>query len=328
MNDINIHAASNAAIEKAMATKSPHPAGVIKRTNPANQIDPRMVTRREGWNPRFDFGEIDGLATSIRANGMLNAIRVKRLATATAAGHVFELVDGDRRLSAVELIIKKTPDFFTEGIPAVIVDKSQDDVTSLIQMFEANSGKVFLPLEEAAAYKRMQDAGLTLKQIEKATGRSDNSIVGALALLTADESLVDAVKEGKINKGLGKAIAVNARGDKAKQKELTEAAIAAGTDKNKKRAVLKAVDDSRRAKAAKKGLKLKIRALSDAELSVIGAKLAETLATALEGLGLSLDTDMKAWVQGDNNGELGAAYLFGALEGLKAAAGIKVDFSI
>lgn len=326
----DIHAASNAVIAKAMAATTPaskHAAGVIKQTNPAKQIDPKAITRRAGWNPRFDFGEIEGLATSIKANGVLNAIRVKRLTTPTAEGHVFELIDGDRRLTAVELILKKNADAFPEGIPAIVVDKGQDDLTSLIQMFEANSGKVFLPLEEAAAYKRMKDAGLTLKDIEKATGRSDNSIVGALALLDSDEDLIDAVKTGKIKKGLGKSIAVNARGDKAKQKELTKAAIAAGNDKTKRRAVVKAVDDSRRAKAAKIGKVLKIRALSDAALSDIGAKIAERLATVLGEVGMNLDSDLANWIKEDKGGELKAAFLFGALEALKAAAGApsKID---
>lgn len=318
----NIHAASTPSV----ANQS-HSAGVIKQTNPAKQIDPAKITRRYGWNPRFDFGEIEVLATSLRANGMLNAIRVKRLGVPTDSGHIFELIDGDRRLAAVELILKKNADAFPDGIPAILVDRSQDDVTSLIQMFESNTGKAFLPIEEAHAFSRMRDSGMTIRQIELKTGRSDNAIVGALALLEADSTLVDAVANGSIKKGLGKSIAVNARGDLARQKELTAAALAAGTDKKKQQAVKTAVDDSRRAKAEKRGLKLKIRALSDSDLSALGNDLAETLARSLQGLGLNLDTDLKGWVQGDESGELEAAYLFGALEGLKAAAGIKVKFT-
>lgn len=311
--------ATAAASAESVKSSKGQAAGVIKQTNPAKQVDPKMVTRRKNWNPRFDFGDIAALVVSIKANGILNPLRVKRLAQPTTQGHVFELIDGDRRFTAIEQILKKNAQAFPDGIPAIVVDRAQDDLTSLIQMFEANSSKIFLPLEEAAAYKTMRDGGMTIKQIEQATGRSDNAIVGALALLTSDDTLIDAVKTGKVSKGLGKSIAVNARGDKAKQKELTQAAIAAGKDKTKRRAVLKAVDDSRRAKASKRGKVLKIRALSDAALSDIGSSLADHLVKKLEAVGLDFNTDLKEWIGKDK--ELLLAYTFGALEALKVAAG-------
>lgn len=297
--------------------------GLVRKTT-AFHINPRNIVRREGFNPRFDFGEIEGLARSIVSNGILNAIRVKK----TAPG-VFELVDGDRRFTAVELLLanhaggKKDLAYdFPEGVPAVVVDAAQDEVTSLIQMFEANTGKPFLPLEKAHAFKRMKDAGLTLKDIEQRTGCSDNDIVGSLALLDADDTLKDAVKTGKVSGGLAKSIAVNARGDKAKQADLTKKAIDAGKDKKAKRAVLKEVDDVRRDKAAKKGLKLKIRALSDEDLSALGAAVAQHLAKTLESAGMSFDSDLREWIAKDK--ELQIAATFGALEALKAAAGVKV----
>ena len=85
---------------KEITTKSSNPAGVLKRSN-AYFIDPTRVVRRDGWNPRFDFGEIEEMAKSILANGLLNAIRVKRISGNPAAD--FELIDGDRRMTAIEL---------------------------------------------------------------------------------------------------------------------------------------------------------------------------------------------------------------------------------
>ncbi|MCX8502353.1 MAG: ParB N-terminal domain-containing protein, partial [Alphaproteobacteria bacterium] len=179
--------------------------GVLKRTS-AYFIDPHAVVRKPGFNPRFDFGEIDALATSIRANGVLNAIRVKRM-DPTPEGYLFELIDGDRRLTAIESILEKDADAFKEGVPAIIVDRAQDDITSLIQMFEANSGKMFVPLEEAFAYKRMRDAGMTLAQIESAVGRKVPHIADMLTLLNADDSVKEAVTDGTIGKQMAKTIA-------------------------------------------------------------------------------------------------------------------------
>lgn len=333
MTNVNqdIHAASNALIARAMAkdpslattAKSSNPAGVLKRSN-AYFIDPARITRREGWNPRFDFGEIETLAAQIKgvkagdeaSGGLLNPIRVKRIVGNPDAD--FELIDGDRRLSAIEFLMKKG-ETFPVGIPAVIVDKSQDDITSLTQMFLANEGKKFLPMEEAIAYQRMRDAGMTLKQICAAVGRKQVHVTEILNLLDADDTVKEAATKGEIGKTMAKQIATAAKGDKTKQKELVEAAKAAGTDKTAQRAVKRKVDTARVAKAAKKGKVLKIRALSDAELSDIGAAVAEHLSKKLEDMGISVEEDLVEMIKKDPNMIL--AYTTGALDALKVAAG-------
>lgn len=309
------------------APKASNPVGVVKRTN-AYFIDPTKVTRREGWNPRFDFGEIEALAISIKANGILNPIRVKRIdpqvkddgrGPTGAQEFVFELIDGDRRLTAIEQILKKDPAAFPGGIPAVIVDKAQDDITSLIQMFEANSGKAFLPMEEAVAYQKMRDAGMTIKDICSKVGRKQVHVVEILNLLKADESVQEAAKDGSIGKTMAKKIATVAKGDKVVQKTLVEKAKAAGKDKSKRRELVKEVEKAHRATAAKKGKTLKIRALSDAELSDIGSKMAQHLAQILEDQDISVEVDLVAMIKKDP--KLVLAYTTGALDALKVAAG-------
>ncbi|MNK65508.1 Chromosome-partitioning protein Spo0J [compost metagenome] len=306
-----------------MAANARTAQGVISQ-KALNYLDVGAIRRKPGFNPRFEFGDIELLARSIAANGVLNSLRVRKVDVG-----VFELVDGDRRLTAIELLVAnskagKSPSFtFPHGVPCIIVDAAQDAVTDIVQMFEANTGKAFLPLEKAAAFRTMRDAGLTIADIEARTGCSDNDIVGSLALLEGDETLVEATRTGKVKGGLAKSIAVNARGDKKLQRELTEKAIAAGTDKVAKRAVLKEVDNARRAKAAKKGLTLKMRALSDDELGALGVTAAEALKLLLDELGMDYDSDLRSWIAADP--ELRVAATFGALEGLKAAAGVKTS---
>lgn len=299
---------------------------VVRRTNQFF-IDPKSIDRREGWNPRFDYGEIEELAESIRSmkfadpssGGLLNDIRVKRKADGR-----FELVDGDRRMTAIESLLKKG-ETFPLGIPAKVEKADADDTELLIRMFTANTGKQFLPMEQAVAFKRMKDAGMTLKDIEQRTGASDNTIVGALALLDADDSLKNAVTTGKLKGTIAKSIAVNARGDKAKQAELTKEAVEAGKDKKKVAAVKSKIDDARRAKAAKTkpGLKLKMRALTNDQLKALGTKMGEHLATQLETLGMAFDSDLVQWLK-DGDNELRLAYTFGVLQALKASAGVVV----
>lgn len=319
------------AAEVAAPAARKEAAGIVKRSS-AFFADPRSIGRREGFNPRHNFGEIEELAKSIKANGLLQPLRVKRVAPYVrddgkgfygAFPVNFELVDGDRRLTAIEMILKKEPQAFAEdGVPVIIVDKAQDEVTDLIQMFEANTGKPFEPLEEANAYDKMRKAGMTVKQIGAAVGRKHMHVMSILALIDGDDSLKEAAKTGAIGKTMAKEIATHARGDKAKQAELTQAAVAAGGDKKKLRAVKAQLDQARRGKAAKKGRVLKIRALSDEQLSALGSALAEKMATLLKEAGKPLDFDMQAWV--GKNEDLALAASFGALQALKAAAGVDV----
>lgn len=322
----------NTATQTTPATAAPKrsttPPGVLKRTNQFF-VDPKSIKRKEGWNPRFDMGEIKELADQIKhqlakdpdSGGLLNDLRIKKVGDGT-----FELVDGDRRLTAIEMLMKAGTEF-PSGVPAKLEAADADELELLIKMFVANDGKKFLPLEEAIAFKRMRDAKMTIKDIEKATGRSDNTIVGSLALLDADTEVIDAVKNRKITGGDAKAIAVNARGNQTKQRELVRKVVAAGKDKKARKAAKTAIDDSRRERAAARGRKLKIRALTDEELSTLGARVSEQLVASMAELGLAVDTDLVKWVK-DSDADVKIAYSFGALQAFKAAAGVRVQLSV
>lgn len=313
----------NAIAATPAAAPRKEAAGIVKRSS-AFFADPRTITRTPGFNARYDMGEIEELASSIKANGLLQPLRVKRAAPDSAehgAGKNFVLIDGDRRLHAIELLLKQGEQF-ADGVQIIIVDKSQSSLDDLIQMFVANTGKPFLPLEEAAAYKRMQDAGMTVKQICAAVGRKHMHVTEILALVGADESVKEAVKSGAIGKTMAKQIASTAKGDKELQAKLVQQAVGA-KDKGTRAAVKKSLDEQRRAKAAAKGRTLKIRALSDEELSAIGAKLAARMTVLMEEAKKPLDFDIRDWVKKDE--DLALAATFGALEALKAAAGMTVD---
>lgn len=288
--------------------------GIVKRSN-SYFIDPTFVVRKEGFNPRFDFGKITELAASIKSNGVLNPIRVKR------AGDKFELVDGDRRMTAIELLLKEGHEF-PEGIPAIILDKALSDVESLIQMFEANTGKAFLPLEEAEAYKRMRDAGMTIKVICERVGRAHVHVTNTLALLTADEEVKAAVKDGSIGGTLAKQIAVKAKGNKEKQKELV---AKAKTGKAGKKAVKEEAEKIQRRPTKKTSQQQiaepKTKVINVEKLRELEGKVIGQMAEMVKALGLQEDT-IKPFVQGSD--ETTAAYYFGVLLGIRSALGYDV----
>lgn len=302
-------------------------SGIAKKIQSYN-ADPRAIARREGWNPRFDFGEIADLAKSIQANGVLNALRVKRPMEPRADGKAFELIDGDRRLTAIELILETDPNAFPDGVPVHMVEKSQDDLTSLIQMFEANTGKPFLPVEEAEAFKRMRDAGLTLKDIATRIGRSEAHITDTLNLLIAAPAVKKAAQAGEVTASDAKEIARVAKGDHAAQEELLDKAKAAKSgDKGAKQELRVKINKKLDEKAQKKGVQRPRNAFLSAEqVGKLAARLdAHYKALAASEAVAENQADLDAFVTGSVQHDPGmvAAYTAGVLHALKVVAGFE-----
>ena len=286
--------------------------GITKKTT-SYYIDPKVITPRDGWNPRFSFGEVEELAKSIKANGLIFPLHVKRV------GAGFELIDGDRRLTAIEMLLEQGHEF-PEGVPAQIKDKNTSDLENLILMFESNSGKPFLPLEAAAAYKRMRDAGMTLKQISERVGRKPANITDTLRLLTTDVDVQDALKKGKINTTAAMAIA---KTDKTKQKDLVEKVAATGKGKGKRATLLKELDKvrvNRRASTPKKAV-----ALDVASLKKIEADLTEALVVMAKGAGIEM-REIKKQASATPTSKIIATYAM--LIGIQTALGHEVDLGV
>jgi ParB-like chromosome segregation protein Spo0J len=323
-------AQANAATWEAIA-KAKKPRATLETTTPnarltTRYVDPTLIDVKEGWNARTDMGDLEQLAAQIMTQkhldgvGVLNDIRVQEKGDGSGR---YWLVDGERRYQAVMGLIDGG-EFFEFGIPAKIEPADADPKDLIAKMFLANEGKPLLPYEEGLYFKRLQtEFGMTAKEMEKFTGRSDSTIWYGLALVEADEDLVEAITSGKVGTTIAKQIAVNARGDKAKQKELTAKAKAAKGDNKKTAALKKEIDDARRAKAAKErpNLKLKAKKADEAEIAQLGQDVAARLKDLMEKMEMALDADMHEWISNDR--ELQIAASFGALEALKKVMGVK-----
>lgn len=325
------------------AAKRTEAAGVLKRSS-RFYVDPATIAIDPEWNIRIDLGDVEELASSIEAElkrdpesgGLLQEIGIRRIKAtdplAEGGKKHFAVVWGHRRTTALGLLLKKGVQF-PVGVPAKIVDKAQDIQHSTIQMFVENSNKPLLPLEEAAAYKRLRDGfpdadpaikGMTIKEICKAVGRREMHVTEMLALLDADPEVKDAIAKGEIGKTQAKQIAKHAKGDAETQKKLVAAAKKAKQgDKTAKKELDKGLDAGKRSKAAAKGRTLKIRALSDEDLNKLGLDMQAQLKKQLKEAGKADDFDLRAWVTKDD--KLALAATFGAIMALRAAAGIKTD---
>ena len=117
-------------------------------------IDPSPLQPRSV----FDNAKLDELAKSIRTNGVVQPILLRR------KGNRFELIAGERRWRAAELagLIK---------IPAVIRSVSDDKVLE-IALIENIQREDLNPIEEARAYKKLiETLGLTQEIVGERVGR-------------------------------------------------------------------------------------------------------------------------------------------------------------
>lgn len=170
----------------ASGADDPPPAKLPVRAIAPNPFQPRAT---------FVAAELEELAASIKVNGLLQAIVVRRSVT----GRTFELVAGERRLRAVKQLGWRE-------IPAQIRDV--DDQTLLVLALVENLQRQDLgPLEEARGYASLRDKfGYSQRQIAEAVGKSRPTVANVLRLLALPPSVRRLMDEGELSMGHGRAI--------------------------------------------------------------------------------------------------------------------------
>ncbi len=143
------------------------------------------------YQPRrtFDLDELEGLAQSIRENGVFTPILVRE----NQAGDYY-IVAGERRSRAAKLAGLKT-------IPAVIADLTDDEMQR-IALIENVQREDLNPIEVAKSLKQMiDDQGLKQEAAAKVIGKSRSYVTNSINLLKLDEKIINAVLENKITYG-------------------------------------------------------------------------------------------------------------------------------
>jgi ParB-like chromosome segregation protein Spo0J len=167
------------------------------------KLDPRLIEREPGFNPRYDFGEILLLAEDILENGVLEALKVRKEGT-----RVF-LVNGDRRLTAVELLIKnqqwpadpKNPGY-PMPIPCTSEGQGVKPIDRLFMMLSLNTGKPFTLLEKGLAYQQIlaTDPDMTASEIARRSGETKQAVSNALQIVQhASPTLIGHIKDGSLS---------------------------------------------------------------------------------------------------------------------------------
>jgi len=147
------------------------------------------------FQPRknFDKNEIEKLARSIKENGIIQPIVVRR------EGKQYELIVGERRLRAAKVA-------GISEIPAVIKDFSENRILELA-LIENIQRKDLNPIEEATAYKMVIEKNMiTQEMLSERIGKSRSYIANMIRLLELPADIQDHVSRGTISVGQAKGI--------------------------------------------------------------------------------------------------------------------------
>lgn len=148
------------------------------------------------FQPRTNFDEerLEHLAQSIRANGIIQPLLVRK----TSAGR-YQLVAGERRWRASQRA-------GLQRVPCVVREIPEDKMLELalienIQRQELNA------IEEAHAYKRLiESLGLTQEMVAQRVGRDRTFITNYLRLLRLPEDIQGLVEAEQLSMGHARAL--------------------------------------------------------------------------------------------------------------------------
>jgi ParB family transcriptional regulator, chromosome partitioning protein len=144
--------------------------------------------------PRRAFDE-EGLAeltASIAEKGVIQPLIARPLEDG------FEIVAGERRFRAAQRA-------GLDSVP-VIVRQLDDRQTLELAIVENLQREDLTPLEEARAYTRLTEFGLTQDDIAQAVGKSRPAVANTLRLLSLPSAALEALERGTITAGHARAV--------------------------------------------------------------------------------------------------------------------------
>lgn len=156
---------------------------------PVDEIDPSPHQPRED----FDGEKLAELVSSIKANGVLQPIIVRR------AGEKYQIIAGERRWRAARQAGMMT-------LPAIIREATDQDMLR-IALIENLQRQDLNPIEEANAYKAlMENHGLTHEIVAHIVGKDRSTVTNMLRLLILPAEVQAHVSRGTLSMGHARAL--------------------------------------------------------------------------------------------------------------------------
>ncbi len=147
---------------------------------------------------RMDEGALYELAESIRAQGIMQPILVRRLSQGAHAGK-YEIIAGERRTRAAKLA-------GLERVPVLVRDVP-NEAAAAMALIENIQREDLNPLEEAQGLQRLiREFGLTHEQAAQAVGRSRSAASNLLRLLNLADPVQSMLMAGDLEMGHARAL--------------------------------------------------------------------------------------------------------------------------
>lgn len=176
-----------------------------------NEVDIDLIDPNPE-QPRTRFGEIamDELAASIRSNGIVQPIVVRR------NGDRYQIVAGERRWRAAQRAgLRRVP---------VTLREISDEKLLEVALIENIQRQELNVVEEARAYRKLLDnIGFTQEELSERVGKDRSMISTALRLLRLPETVLDLIENEKLTAGHARTLLVS--DDAAKQIEVAKAIV-------------------------------------------------------------------------------------------------------
>jgi ParB family chromosome partitioning protein len=198
-----------------MVTKKPKGLGrgleaLLGPTAPATEVAPagdsapstltleQLVPGIYQPRTRMDEGALYELAESIKAQGIMQPILVRRLTHGEHAGK-YEIIAGERRFRASRLAgLTEVP---------VLVREVPNEAAAAMALIENIQREDLNPLEEAQGLQRLiREFGLTHEQAAQAVGRSRSAASNLLRLLNLADPVQQMLMAGDIDMGHARAL--------------------------------------------------------------------------------------------------------------------------
>ena len=159
-----------------------------------NEIDIDLVEPNpEQPRTRFVESALDELAQSIRTNGIVQPIVVRR------KGERYQIVAGERRWRAAQRAgLRRLP---------VVVRDIADDKLLEVALIENIQRHELNPIEEARAYRKLIDSiGFTQDQLADRIGKERSLISTSLRILKLPTDVLQLIEEDKISASHGRVL--------------------------------------------------------------------------------------------------------------------------
>lgn len=164
---------------------------MVTREIELSAIDISDFNTRKDLDAGTEEADLDGLASSIRERGLLQAIIVR-----TKPGGRYDLIAGQRRFLACDKLGMTT-------IRADVRDDLGDNDATVVSLIENVQRADMHPLDKAKAYKAIHEQYGDYKQVAKETGVTVPTIRKYLYLLDLDSSIQEFLTTTEGSIGIG-----------------------------------------------------------------------------------------------------------------------------